>query len=56
MTALPKLAPKLNLRRRGRNEVAAPNPAAGDHRTLVRRALVDTMAKHGDTIKELSKV
>lgn len=47
---------KLNLGRRGRDEVFSPKPCAGDHKKLVRAALADTTARHGETLKELAKV
>lgn len=57
MTALRKYdTPRLNLGRRGPDEVFTPRPCSGDHKKLVRVALRDTIEKHGETLKELAKV
>lgn len=58
MTALRKeeARKRLDLRRRGRDEVMSPRPTTGDHKRIVRTAAVETIAKNGDLLAELAKV
>lgn len=58
MTAVRKAAAarKLDLRRRGSDEVMSPRPTTGDHKTIVRTATVEAIVKNNALLSELAKV
>lgn len=50
-----KEEPRLRLGRRTPAAILLPRPVQGDHKSLVRAALEDTIAEHGETLKALAK-
>jgi len=56
MTGLSNTKGRLKLRERRSDEVLTPQPRAGAPKQLLKVALDDTCAEHGETLRRLGKV